>query len=331
MIPNQWYIVLDSSQVKYKPVGATRMGEKLVFWRHPSGKVSCLPDRCPHRGVALSQGKVLGNGNLQCPFHGFEFDSSGRVTAIPANGRQAPVPKIFKLQGYPTHEAQGIIWIWWGSSPPDNLAPPPFFDDLDERFSYGQVIDPWDTHYSRVIENQLDVMHLPYVHHNTIGRGGRTLVDGPLVRWLDEERFNVYVFNRRDEGEPPRKASQLSPEGSPVFLQFVFPNLWQNHISPETRIVAAFVPVDEDHTLLYLRFYQSFMRLPVLRNLVNWLSMPANLFIARQDRRVVRTHEPQASGLDIGEKLVPGDGPIIEYRRKRQRLMEAVGGKDTSR
>jgi hypothetical protein len=26
-----------------------------------------------------------------------------------------------------------------------------------------------------VIENQLDVAHLPFVHHNTIGRGNRTL------------------------------------------------------------------------------------------------------------------------------------------------------------
>ncbi len=35
MIPNQWYLVLDSKQVKNKPVGVTRMGEKLAQGDHP--------------------------------------------------------------------------------------------------------------------------------------------------------------------------------------------------------------------------------------------------------------------------------------------------------
>lgn len=97
MIPNQWYVVLDSTQVKTKQVGVTRMGEKLVFWRDATGKVACARDRCVHRGVALSKGKVLPNGALQCPFHGFEYDASGKVTKIPANGKNAPVPERFKV------------------------------------------------------------------------------------------------------------------------------------------------------------------------------------------------------------------------------------------
>ncbi len=31
MIPKQWYVVMDSTQVRDKPVGVVRMGEKLVF------------------------------------------------------------------------------------------------------------------------------------------------------------------------------------------------------------------------------------------------------------------------------------------------------------
>jgi phenylpropionate dioxygenase-like ring-hydroxylating dioxygenase large terminal subunit len=41
MIRNQWYILLDSDEVKDKPVGVTRMGEKMVFWRNRAGKVTC--------------------------------------------------------------------------------------------------------------------------------------------------------------------------------------------------------------------------------------------------------------------------------------------------
>jgi hypothetical protein len=39
---------------------------------------------------------------------------------------------------------------------------------------------------------------------------------------------------------------------------------------------------------------------------------------------VVVTHQPQPSGLRIGEKMVQGDRPIIEYRRRREELIEAA-------
>ncbi len=325
MIPNQWYVLLESKQVKAKPVGVTRMGEKLVFWRNGAGQVSCLRDRCVHRGVQLSKGAVR-NGHLQCPFHGFEYDTTGRVTVIPANGRQARVPEVFRVANYPTHEAHGLIWAWWGKEPPDGLKPPRFFEGLD-GFTQATIYDSWKAHYSRAIENQLDVVHLPFVHYNTIGRGMGTLVDGPGVEWLNEDMFNVYVYNRQDDGRPPRKPSEVPvPDPDKDFrLEFIFPNLWQNRIGEDVRIVVAFVPVDHGHTILYLRFYQKFMRLPLLRELVTWLAMPANRRIAHQDRRVVETHQPQPSGLRIGEKLIQGDRPIVEYRRRREALIQAAG------
>ncbi len=77
MIPNQWYVVLSSDQVKDKPVGVIRMGEKLVFWRDKTGTVNCLFDRCVYHSVELSKRRVVSNGTLQCPFHGFEYDTDG--------------------------------------------------------------------------------------------------------------------------------------------------------------------------------------------------------------------------------------------------------------
>ena len=330
MIPNQWYVLMESKQVKDRPVGVTRMGEKMVFWRDGAGRVSCLRDKCPHRGVELSKGHVV-NGHIQCPFHGFEYDASGQATYSPALGREGIPPKAMRAQSYPTYEAQGFIWVWWGEDAPDGvpdpLAPPRFFDDLGEAFTYKSVHDPWQAHYSRVIENQLDVVHLPFIHHNTIGRGERTVVDGPVIDWVDEDRFYVYVYNRPDDGTPPRKASELPvPHPSGFRLEFIFPNLWQNRVADDVRIVAAFVPVDEEHTLFYLRYYQRFLTLPLLRDLVTWAAMPFNVLVAHQDRRVVETHQPQPSGLRIGEKMIQGDRPVVEYRRRREELIEAARG-----
>ena len=320
MIRNQWYVILESNEVGNRPVGVTRLGEKMVFWRDQTGVVRAAVDRCPHRGVALSAGK-LQDGHLQCPFHGFEFDPSGKCVLIPANGRNGVVPNAMRLKPYPTFEAHGLIWLWWGNPAPQEIPAPEFFANLDESFYYGSARDPWDAHYSRVIENQLDVVHLPFIHARTIGRGNRTIVDGPVVEWKGDKMFYTYVFNREDDGKPPRKPSELSSKtATSVHLEFVFPNLWQNYISEKVRILAAFVPVDEGHTLLYLRFYQNFMRLPVLGNLIAHLAMPSNVYIAHEDRRVVVTQQPKASGLKIGEVLIQGDLPIIEYRRKRAAL-----------
>jgi phenylpropionate dioxygenase-like ring-hydroxylating dioxygenase large terminal subunit len=321
MIPNQWYVLMESKQVKESPVGVTRLGEKLVFWRDGSGKVVCLRDKCPHRGIQLSTGQVL-HGHLQCPFHGFEYDSTGQAVFIPANGRDAAIPKAMRAHHYPTHDAHGFIWVWWGDNPADELVPPRFFDDIDDSFTYKTTYDPWKAHYSRVIENQLDVVHVPFIHHNTIGRGIGPVVDGPGIEWVDEDRFFVYPYNRVDDGTPPRKSDEVPiPHPSGFRLEFIFPNLWQNRISDEVRVLAAFVPVDQEHTLLYLRFYQRFLNLPILGDLVTWASMPFNVWVAHQDRRVVETHQPQPSGLRIGEKMIQGDGPIIAYRRRREELL----------
>ena len=325
MIRNQWYVVLDSKQVGRKPIGVTRLGEKLVFWRDDTGKASCLRDKCPHRGVELSKGQVV-HGHIQCPFHGFEYDPSGKCVLIPANGRNASVPKAIRAHSYPTHEANGFIWVWWGEAPPEDLKPPRFFDDIDDGFAYATIHDLWDAHYSRAIENQLDVVHVPIVHRNTIGRGMGKLVDGPGINWIDEDMFYVYAFNREDDGTPPQRPSKVPvpPTDREFKLEFIFPNLWLNHISPDVRIIVAFVPVDEDHTLFYLRFYQKFLPVPLLRNLVAWAGMPFNRRVLHEDRRVVETHQPQPSGLRIGEKMIQGDRPIVEYRRRREQLISAA-------
>lgn len=322
MIRNQWYAILDSKEVKPgRPIGVTRMGEKLVLWRDQSGEVVCQRDLCAHRGAALSAGRLVDN-HVECPFHGFQYDSSGRCQYIPALGRGAPVPERFQVATYPTAETHGFVYLWWGE-PRDELPDVPFFDNIDDSFTYAGRRDPWPTHYSRAIENQLDAMHLPFVHHNTIGRGERTLVHGPRVEWKNDDHMYVYVYNQVDDGSSP-----LRPEEVPIatfHLEFRFPNLWQNHISDQVRVVAAFVPIDKENTRIYLRFYQNFMRLPILRHLVTRMAMPFNMVVLHQDRRVVRTQRPLRTELRMGENLVQGDRPIVAYRRRRQELLDERG------
>jgi phenylpropionate dioxygenase-like ring-hydroxylating dioxygenase large terminal subunit len=333
MIPNQWYVVLESREVRPgRLLGVTRMGERLVFGRGSSGKAFCLRDRCAHRGAALSLGKVAGDA-VECPFHGFRYDASGRGVLIPANGGNAAVPERFHVYSYPVSEKHGFLWIWWGDTPPADLAEPSFFDDLDPRMSRRTAVDPWDAHYSRAIENQLDVVHLPFVHASTIGRGGRTLVNGPVTLRKDPDTIVVHVFNEADRGQAPRKPEEIAPPYPEFHVEFRFPNLWENHIAPGLRVVIAFVPVDGEHSLLYVRNYQSFVRLPLLRGLFDRIMVAFDLRVAHQDRRVVVTQVPKASGVGaaeagLRENLVQGDGPIAAYRMRREELIRAAARRD---
>lgn len=85
--------------------------------------------------------------------------------------------------------------------------------------------------------------------------------------------------------------------------------------------MAAFVPVDNENTILSLRFYHGFVKAPVFRDFINWFSIPMNLYIAHQDREVVETHVPAKTELRMGEKLIQADLPIVQYRKRRQKLM----------
>ena len=319
MIYNQWYVILESNEVKSKkPIKITRLSETMVVWRDESGKVCCIADRCCHRGASLSCGKPI-DGKLECAFHGFLFDGEGNVKLIPANGKNAVIPDSQKVNAYITYENYGLIWIWYGDT--DKKTDEPFFfKELSDMF-YSTFIDHWNSHYSRCIENQLDVVHLPFVHKTTIGKGNKTLVNGPVVV-REGELITFYVNNIEDDG----KTKPLKPDEIPDFeklfhLQFHYPNIWQNFISDNFRIFAAFVPVDEENTLIYLRNYQNFLKVPVLKQVVNYFMKLSNIIILHQDKRVVVTQLPKKTDEKMDERLIMGDKPIIEYRKHRSELM----------
>lgn len=317
MIRNQWYAIATSEMVGREPTFMKRLGQDLLLMRGKSG-LSAFVDRCTHRGAQLSKGKIK-NGCIECPFHGIQFQSDGSCTLVPANG-QASTEDLsrFHLKTLPIKEQDGIVYLWWGDKEP---GPIPFFKQLtDAKYQTSVITDHWDTHYSRVIENQLDVAHLPFVHHNTIGRGNRTLANGPKVVWEDENTLITSANNEVDHGQHPKKPEECRIKST--YLSFKFPNIWLNHISEKMKILALFVPVDEEHTLLILRFYNRVTGVAFLDRWIAWGSRWANLVVERQDRRVVITQRPKRTDYKMKENLIRADRPILEYRKRRATLLE---------
>ena len=136
-----------------------------------------------------------------------------------------------------------------------------------------------------------------------------------------------YVSNTLDDGKTiALKSGEIENYKDLFSLQYQVPNLWQNCISDDVRVFAAFAPIDDQHTKIYLRFYQKFVPVPIVGGLIAEMSNIFNRIILHQDRRVVLTQEPKKSELRMNENLIPGDLPIIEFRKKRDELKKEFSG-----
>ncbi|MEI0602916.1 aromatic ring-hydroxylating dioxygenase subunit alpha [Brachyspira alvinipulli] len=323
MIYNMWYAVLDSKEVKQnKPLFAKRLNKNLVFWRDSNNNICCIDDKCCHRGASLSHGKICGN-NVACPFHGFQFDKSGKTVMIPANGRNTAVDERFFVEGYEVRDLYGFIWFWYGDK--DKINDKIMFpDDLkDKKFSYSTIRDEWNNHYTRCIENQLDVVHVSFVHYNTIGRGNKTIVNGPLVE-LENDVMKFYVNNVIDNGQKALSSSEMKKEDFKYFLYFYFPNTWQNYIFEKMRIFGVFAPVDDENTVVYMRFYQKIVNIPFIKSIINLIGKKYSDIVLKQDKNVVKTQSSKESYLGMPEeKLIAGDMPIIVYRSTRDKFKKS--------
>ena len=318
MIKNMWYAVLASKKVKPdKITGALRFGENLVFFRNAKGELSCVTSLCAHRGASLEKGCVK-DGNIQCPFHGIEYDINGKCVHIPSDGKSSNADlSRFNLKNYPVKETGGIIFVWYGDGEPE--GEPDCFDIVtDPEFTYDEICDPWAVDYSRVIENQLDVSHLAFVHRTTIGRGNKTLCNGPKVVWKDDNTMQTSANNEVDEGQTPKSSEESVIKKTN--LNFKFPNMWQNHISDKISVLAYFIPVDDEHSIIALRFYNKLTKIKLVNKIIAKFGSIANKIIERQDKRIVETQLPKKSGLYMKENLASADLPIIEYRSRREKL-----------
>ena len=116
MLINLWYVAEWSETLKDEPVKVKMLGQNLVLFRDEQGKANCLSDVCIHRGGSLSGGKCI-DGNVACPYHGWQFDGDGKVQFIPSEGRDFRIPDRARVDAYPTEERYGMIWVFLGDLP----------------------------------------------------------------------------------------------------------------------------------------------------------------------------------------------------------------------
>ncbi|UDF32208.1 UNVERIFIED_ORG: Rieske (2Fe-2S) protein (plasmid) [Roseateles sp. XES5] len=101
-----WHAVALAADIRTKPLRILFSGQPVVLFRS-GGEIAALQDRCPHRQVELSTGKVVG-GEIECPYHGWRFNAAGACTAIPGHAGDIPG---YRVPRYRTVEKDGVVFL----------------------------------------------------------------------------------------------------------------------------------------------------------------------------------------------------------------------------
>ncbi|NDJ17523.1 Rieske 2Fe-2S domain-containing protein [Myxacorys almedinensis A] len=163
---DDWHPVARSGDLLPGALMRSRLlGVSLVLWRGMDTGVQAWEDRCPHRSVQLSGGKIVEN-TLVCPYHGLAFDATGYCVQVPAHPDYVP-PKQARARSFQVQEHYGVIFVALGT-PTKPVVPFPEWDDPAYR-TYLSGPHACRCSGLRAIENFLDVAHLPFVHAGILG------------------------------------------------------------------------------------------------------------------------------------------------------------------
>lgn len=173
-IANEWFpIALVDSVERSSAFAFTLLDERYLLLSDDTGEATVVIDTCPHRGAQLSLGSYDGI-RLQCGYHGWEFDGSGRCVHQPAHPDRSPTAAS-GLRVFETKSLYGMHWVSVGDHPREL----PVFAAADRNGVRHVVLEPAVVESSgpRVIENFLDIAHFPFVHAGFLGDAPQTAVE----------------------------------------------------------------------------------------------------------------------------------------------------------
>lgn len=297
-----WTPLLQEKEIGAAPLRIDLAGEGIVLFRGAGGRIGALIDRCPHRSVKLSLGRVGADGCLECPFHGWRFGPDGANRHVPLN----PDARLARLSAtpVPVRVLRDMVWVYTApgiEAPVSPIAPEGL---IAPGLSRTYVSRLWNCHWTRAMENMLDSPHLPFVHRKTIGR--------PLLRRMKQGSTMEVLWEERPWGGAA--VAQLDGVDGGGLLEFFRPNMMALTIpipGRHFRIHAIVVPAGEGQTRLTVVASRSFLRAGVFDGIFRSSSAK----IADEDKAVVES-SPAGEVPPAGHELsVRTDRATLQFRR----------------
>jgi phenylpropionate dioxygenase-like ring-hydroxylating dioxygenase large terminal subunit len=283
----RWYAVayLDDLD-RRRPTAFTLLEQDLVIWWDAAADTwRAFEDVCPHRLVPLSEGRLNAAGQLECPYHGWSFDGSGRCTAIPqADPDQVAVACASarsRCTALPTATGQGLLFVFAGDPSRAPQVPLPLVPVLEEP---GWLVQdtfrdlPMDA--LTLLENVLDVSHVPFTHHRTVGRRENA---APVVATITAEGPGGFRAEWLEGPRRGRLGSQFTTFDAPCLM---WHDLTARGFARILTVVYA-TPIRPGECRLFARFpFQFSSPLPrlLLRFRPRWLQHIANHTVLEDDQ-----------------------------------------------
>ena len=171
MIRNAWYVAGFSAEFAPATItGQVIAGRPLVVWRTGQGQAVALDARCAHKRFPLWEGRLLDGDVLECAYHGFAYDPSGRCVSIPALHEPGQaIPRTARQREFPVTEQDGVVWLWPGDAEPAGNPPrTPEIGSADwETINTGAMEVAASARL--LIENLFDLTHFYPLHAGNIG------------------------------------------------------------------------------------------------------------------------------------------------------------------
>lgn len=220
-LKDYWYVGGTAGEVgRRKPFASTVLGEKLVLFRDARGEPVALSDRCLHRNAPLSAGDVF-DGCIGCPYHGWTYDSEGRLVDIPATADGTEVPEL-GLRRWKTVERYGLVWVWMGEGEPDKEPfQMPYWGQRGWSCYY--MVTHFDNGVTQLVENFMDVPHTVFVHKGWFRNEARKRVGMHVERTAD----SVLVTYDQPDDQIGFTSRILNPKNEPMVHtdRFYLPNV----------------------------------------------------------------------------------------------------------
>jgi phenylpropionate dioxygenase-like ring-hydroxylating dioxygenase large terminal subunit len=222
-VTKAWYVACLASELERGPLARTILGTPVVLFRGPDGRPAALLDRCAHRNVPLSIGRMV-DQRLECAYHGWQYGPDGRCMKIPGLCLD-PDRDVRCVPRFPAVEQDGLVWVW--ATPDAEPTSRPFSVPSagGGAVEVRRVVEV-EAPLHAALENALDVPHTAVLHRGLF-RGVREThrIKARVTRTADGIQAE-YLGEPRPEG---LAAKILSPSGGVVthFDRFILPSIAQ--------------------------------------------------------------------------------------------------------
>jgi vanillate O-demethylase monooxygenase subunit len=146
-------------------------------------------------------GTLVGEDQIQCPYHGLRYDGDGRCTFMPA---QETINPSASVPSFPVVERHRYVWVWPGDPARANpdLVPDLHWNNDSEWAGDGKTIH-LACDYRLALDNLMDLTHEEFVHSSSIGsdisiagfdssHSGRTAT---ISRWMRDIEAPPFLAN----------------------------------------------------------------------------------------------------------------------------------------